>query len=536
MTESSREHLSFSGLSTIPEINNINVNNCKNDNNNNSNNLVLSKNMMLRVFLVTCQSFLLGYNIASLNAVLVKCDTVNDNGYCSQYPGTIYNSISLTDGDVQIATSLLVIGAWAGCLIGSKPAETIGRRQTLLWNCMFFIIGGIIEGISNKQCLYVGKFLTGMGTGISSVLCPLILSEISSTETRGFITTLHQLNVTIAIFTADILGFIFVNNVSHGWVYVEVFTIIPAIIQLILANYVPESPKWLLSKGKNDEAIKQIELLRPQGNNIQIEIEQLLLEVRSDTEVATWSDVFQAKKALIIGCGLMFFQAMTGINSVILYSTTIFKIAGFSSSLLATSLVGLTNVVFTMIACKLVDTMGRKILLLIGLSLMLISLIVLSIVLLAANEHQTIQGIVSVVMVLVFISGFAVGLGAVSWVILSEIMSTKLRSKAMSLFLSINWGFNLIISLFTLTLINAFGHADVNGDDIIYGAQQKNGVGRLFIFFACFTVLSWLFVFFYVPETKGTLSDLQLHQPLLSINEDDYNDNQNIIKNTNDKI
>jgi len=281
-------------------------------------------------------------------------------------------------------------------------------------------------------------------------------------------------------------------------------------------------------------------LLRPIGYNIQYEYDILLNDIKSNNNnnVATWNDVLQSKRVLLIGCGLMFFQAITGINSVILYSTTIFNIAGFHSTLLATTLVGLTNVIFTMIACKLVDSMGRKILLLIGLSLMLLSLIVLGVVLLTCNKYQTTQGIISVIMVLVFIAGFAIGLGAVCWVILSEIMTTRLRSKAMSLFLSINWGSNLIISLFTLTLINKFGNVNSNdNDDIIYKAGQKNGVARLFLVFASFTFITWLFVFFYVPETKGSNADDQLVKPLLSINDDDNNDNNDKNNNSNnDKI
>ena len=518
MSSEQREHLSFSGhvASSSSSINNDDAISTTVRSSSS-----ISMSLMIRVLLITCQSFLLGYNLASLNACVVKCDSSNgDGGYCEEYPGTIYNDVDLSDNDVQLATSLLVIGAWVGCLIGARPAESIGRRKTLLYNCLFFIVGGIIEGIADRYCLYIGKFLTGIGTGICSVLCPLLLSEISSADTRGFITTLHQLNVTIAIFAADILGFIFVNNVNHGWMYVQVFTIVPALLQLVFASLIPESPKWLLRRGQQDEAVATLTTLRQPGCSVQEEVSHLLQEVRSDSEAATWSDVFQARKALYIGCGLMFFQAVTGINSVILYSTTIFKIAGFKGTLLATSLVGLTNVVFTMVACRLVDIMGRKILLLIGLSLMFVSLVILSITLLAANSHPSTQGIVAVIMVLVFIAGFAIGLGAVCWVILSEIMSTKLRSKAMSLFLSINWGFNLIISLFTLTLINTFGNVDKNADDMMYEAEQKNGVGRLYIVFAGFTLITFLFVFIYVPETKGSTADVQLSKPLLSIDDD----------------
>lgn len=166
---------------------------------------------------------------------------------------------------------------------------------------------------------------------------------------------------------------------------------------------------------------------------------------------ATWSQVFACKKAVIVGCGLMFFSAMTGINSVMYYSSTIFGLAGFDNGIAATVAVGAINVIATAIATYLVDLYGRKQLLWVGTNIMNVSLIFLVVVLLVANDAGVAQGVFAVISVLSYVIGFAIGLGAVTWVILSEIMSTHLRSKAYGLFVSINWGVNLIIGLTTIS-------------------------------------------------------------------------------------
>lgn len=161
--------------------------------------------------------------------------------------------------------------------------------------------------------------------------------------------------------------------------------------------------------------------------------------------------MFACKRAVVIGCGLMFFSAITGINSVIFYSSTIFGFAGFDNAIAATVAVGLINFIATAVAAYLVDIYGRRQLLWVGTNAMVISLIMLAVVLLGANGTGAVQGVFAVIAVLAYVVGFAFGLGAVSWVVLSEIMSTHLRSKAFGLFVSINWGSNLVIGLTTLT-------------------------------------------------------------------------------------
>jgi MFS family permease len=171
---------------------------------------------------------------------------------------------------------------------------------------------------------------------------------------------------------ASILSYGFVTYVSHGWQYIQAFGAIPPIIMLLLKDWVPESPKWLLAQDStgatHQKVIDMFRYLRPENYNSDAEIQVILDESKKDAQVstATWAEVFKCKKAVVIGVGLMFFQAATGVNSVIFYSSTIFQLAGFSQSIIGTVIVSVVNVFLTLIAAKLIDKAGRKVLILSG--------------------------------------------------------------------------------------------------------------------------------------------------------------------------
>lgn len=511
-----------------------------------------------RALLVATQSFLFGYTFSCLNSCLVTGDD-NDGGSCyhdtdSSCPkGTIYNNLNLTTFEAQAATSLCVLGAWIGSYLGNAPCELYGRRKTLLWNNIFFIIGAILASLGNFWTLFIGRFITGIGVGVASVVSPVLLSEIASKETKGTITTLCQLGVTFAIFFASALGYGLVTYVDRGWQWMQAFGAVPAVATLVLYKYVPESPKWLLafgdkaskdsdeadnralnknygsssdgtSKKSNNKSARdcvylQLKDLRPSDWDVEKEIEEMQEEADKESkgsgdEVVSWADVLEYKQGVIIGCGLMFGQALTGINSVIFYSTTIFGLAGFNEAIIGSCTVGLVNFGITLIANQLIDTMGRKVLLNIGTTIMTCSLVCLSVVLLSPIEEH-LQGWLAVLAILLYIAGFAVGLGAVVWVVMSEVMPTRVRSKAMSLFLNINWASNLVVGALTLTAIDSLGGERDSMDDDEKDNAEKKGVAYLYIIFAGVCVLTLMFMAAYVPETKGT-SPEEVKKPLLS--------------------
>jgi len=478
--------------------------------------------MKTSALLVSLQSFLFGYVFSALNSCLVTGDQklaypCFDGSDASCPPGSIYRDLNLTTVQASLATSLVVLGAWVGSLVASYPSELYGRRWALFWNNAFFIVGALLCASGDLTSLFFGRLISGIGVGASSVLAPVMLAELAAEENRGVITTLHQVALTFAILIAALVGYGLVTYVMHGWQYTVALAVVPSLVMILGAPWIPESPKWLLAKGRREEAVVVLTRLRPVGHDVEAEIEVISKDAGvggegGDAEEgdsgggkkeATWKEVFRYRRAMIIGCGLMFFQAMTGINTVVFYSTTIFGFAGFKQAILGTTSFGVVNFVASIASASLVDAAGRKVLLSIGVNVMLAALLVLSLVLLTANDESVIQGIVAVAAVLTFVLGFAMGLGAVVWVMMSELLPTRLRMKAVSLFLSINWGFNLIVGLVTLSAIDALGGVAAGMTDDEEAQAKKRGVAFLYLFFACVTLITSLFVFFYVPETKG---------------------------------
>lgn len=219
---------------------------------------------------------------------------------------------------------------------------------------------------------------------------------------------------------------------------------------------------------------------------------------------ATWAEVFACRYQMLIGIGLGVIAAATGVNAIIFYSTQVFAFAGFDEAILATASVGAVNLLATGLATCLVDVLGRKQLLEGGLALMTGALLALALVLLMGfGMSERVQGVLAVLAVLVYVVGFAVGIGAVMWVMMCEIMEQRVRSKAFGLFISINWGINLVIGLLTLTAIDALGGRRSDMDDDEEELAQKRGVAFLFVIFGGICFLSQVFVRLYVPETRG---------------------------------
>ena len=269
-----------------------------------------------------------------------------------------------------------------------------------------------------------------------------------------------------------------------------------------------------------DEAEEALKLVRSQDFDVKSEL-QMLIQLEKDENQhreedeenePTWAEVFTCKRAVIIGIGLQLAAAFTGINTVMLYSATIFGLANVDNPVLAAAFVGIVNVISTIVSLQLMDKHGRRTLLLTGTSVMALSLIILSSILLLLNENETVQGIISVFAILVFVFGFAIGLGAVSWVVMAEVMPTRLRTKAYGMFVSISYGCNLFIGLLTLTAIHELGGAEASMDDDETDDANKKGVAYLYGIFAIICASAYVFVYTNVPETKGKNPTDFMHQ------------------------
>ncbi|MFA5105309.1 MAG: sugar porter family MFS transporter, partial [Candidatus Margulisiibacteriota bacterium] len=270
---------------------------------------------------------------------------------------------------------------------------------------------------------------------------------------------------------------------------------LPAVILLVGMIFLPESPRWLVSRGLVDKA-KQVLSRTGSGKNVDDEIRDISQTMA--VKEGGWSEVFAPwiRPALVVGIALAFFQQATGINTIIYYAPTIFEFAGFGShkvAILATVGVGTVNVLMTVVAIWLLDKLGRKPLLYIGMTGMVLSLGLLGVAFSLGSLSGALKWI-CVLSVVFYIASFAIGLGPIFWLMIAEIYPLRVRGRAMSLATVANWGFNMLVAATFLTL------------------TEKLGKAGTFWLFAAISVFGIVFCYFFVPETKGlTLEEIEQH-------------------------
>lgn len=312
------------------------------------------------------------------------------------------------------------------------------------------------------------------------------MAELAPAEYRGALVSLFQLAITIGIVVSYFVDLAFAH--SHQWRWMFAIGFIPAVGLLIGMLFLPESPRWLMLRGFTDKARQVLERVRS-PTQVDREISEIQQALRQE-KGGNWRELFAPwlKPALIIGFGMAFLQQATGINTIIYYAPTILQIAGFhhaGAAIFATAGVGVANVLFTILALPLLDSVGRRPLLLIGLTGMAIGLGSLS----YAFHHEGVQSAflkwAALGSMVLYIACFAFSLGVIVWLIISEIFPLKIRGLATSLAVAATWGINMIIAFTFLTLV------------------QKLGASGTFLIYCFICILGWLFVFFAVPETKG---------------------------------
>jgi SP family galactose:H+ symporter-like MFS transporter len=404
----------------------------------------------------------------------------------------------LSDFVQGIIVSFLLIGAVTGALIGGPTADRFGRRRTVLLAAAVFLIGALAAAFApSAGFLIFARFILGLGVGLASLVVPLYIAEIAPPDTRGALVSLNQLMITIGILVSYLVGVAFTP--IEGWRYMFGVAVIPAVILGVGMFFLPETPRWLYENGFADRARG---VLRRTLAGDEAEVEREIHEIEEirrqeeQQERVGYAELLEPwiRPALIIGIGLAIFQQITGINTVIYYAPTTLEAAGFSAggAIVATAVgVGVVNVGFTILAVFIIDRVGRKPLLLIGLVGMTVSLFLLGLVFMLGADAAAL-GLLATICLGLYIASFAISLGPVFWLMISEIYPLNIRGKAMSVASLANWGSNFIVSLTFLLLINAFGQT---GTFWLYGA-----IG----------VVTWFFVYFMVPETKGrTLEEIE---------------------------
>lgn len=410
---------------------------------------------LFAALIIAISGMLFGYNTSIISGVLLF----------------ITDAFQLTTFQEELVVSTLLIGALIGALFGGVIADRIGRKKTLFVT-IFVLLAGILmlmkaEGFS---FLLWGRFISGLAVGIISLTAPLYIAEMSPASHRGALVSLNQLFITIGILLAYVVAYLYGQHAD--WRAMFSFSLIFLSVQFVGLFFVPESPYWLLDQERIDAAGKIAAKMR--------------IEVKGGKEKikAHWSTLFQPKYRLpfFIGIGIASAQTITGINTVIYYAPRIFEHAGYSvatTALLATVLVGVVNFIMTVISLWLIDWLGRRFLLIGGLIGMGISLVLLGAALVAKLST------IAVVCMLLYVSFFALSLGPVAWLLISEIYPMKIRGRAMGVASFFNWTSNYLVSLTFLTLIQTLGPA-----------------GTFWLYAAICALALW-FVCRLVPETKG---------------------------------
>jgi SP family galactose:H+ symporter-like MFS transporter len=428
--------------------------------------------------------------ISALGGLLFGYDT----GVISGAILFIREDFALSSGRIEIVVSAVLLGAVIGAALGGSLADRIGRRPLLIVTATLFALSAIGTAVSPSVAwLIVGRMLVGVAIGAASFAAPLYISEVASVGIRGRLVSLNQVALTSGIVISFLVDYALAG--SREWRWMFGLAAIPAALLGIGMLFMPESPRWLVSHALIDRARSVLARIR---NTSDVDAEMREIHESLEQQGGGFAELIGplVRPALIVGVGLAIFQQITGINTVIYYAPTIFEFAGFKSasvSILATVGVGVVNVVMTVVAMRLLDRVGRRPLLLIGLIGMVVSLGVLGLAFTLPNL-SAVLGWVAAVCLMMYVGSFAIGLGPVFWLLISEIYPLKIRGLAMSMATLANWGANLVVALTFLTMIHALGRAPT------------------FWGYGVLGIAAWLFAYFLVPETKGrTLEEIEAH-------------------------
>jgi len=387
--------------------------------------------------------------------------------------------------------SMALWGTVLGSLAGGIPTKRIGRKNTLIWVGVLYLVSALGSGLASDPYMFsFFRFLGGVGVGASTVAAPTYISEISTAKNRGRLVAMYQFNIVFGILIAFISNFLLDGfNGTNDWRWMLGIEAIPAALYCLLIFGVPNSPRWLaVTKGNDVQALQTLELLLNDSNAAKKE----LAEIKRHTNTTSVQDnVFNGKfkKPLQLAFLLAFFNQLSGINFILYYAPVILENAGFASSdsLLSSISIGGTNLLFTFIGLYLIDKMGRK-------SLMYIGSIgyILSLLMVAYGFKTGASAEFNLFFILTFIASHAVGQGAVIWVFISEIFPNSVRAAGQAWGTGTHWVFAALITMLGEVVIDAFPG------------------WTIFAFFAAFMLLQLLFTHFMMPETKGvSLEELQ---------------------------
>ncbi|MEB0262051.1 sugar porter family MFS transporter [Mucilaginibacter sp. 10I4] len=387
-------------------------------------------------------------------------------------------------------TGSLALGCMAGSLIAGKLADNYGRRPALIVAALIFALSSVAMALSGTLNIFIlFRFAAGIGVGMSSMLSPLYISEISPAAVRGRNVAINQLTVVLGILITNLVNYSLAGWGEDAWRWMFGFGVVPSLCFLLGMLFLPESPRWQVGKGRIEKALKTFKKISSEAT-----AEQLVNEIQArerSFKVDRSSGLFSktVRPALLIGVTLAVFQQLCGINVVFNYTSVIFSSVGASldHQLLETVIIGVVNTLFTLIAMWQIDKLGRKPLIMYGSMALCVSYLILAILL------RNNAGIVWIsLFVLLPIAVYATSLAPVTWVIISEIFPNHIRGKASSFAILCLWAAYFIL-VFTFPIL-----------------AQSLGTYGPFYLYSGICLLGFLFIKYKVKETKGqSLEELE---------------------------
>ncbi|KAL6501016.1 Vacuolar glucose transporter 1 [Orobanche hederae] len=440
---------------------------------------------------------LYGYDIGATSSATISIQSATSSGI-SWY--------SLSSVEVGLITSGSLYGALIGSILAFNVADFLGRRRELVLSSVMYLVGALVTALAPTfAVLVIGRFIYGIGIGLAMHAAPMYISETAPSQIRGQLISLKEFFIVLGMVVGYVSGSLLVDTAA-GWRYMYGISSPLSLIMGLGMWWLPASPRWLLLKailGKGDVHVLRENaidcLCRLRGETIADSapqtVDEILCELSylREEQEGTLAEMFQGKclKALTIGGGLVLFQQITGQPSVLYYAATIFQSAGFSAASDATKvsiLLGVLKLVMTGVAVLVVDRLGRRPLLLGGVSGIAISLFLLG------SYYSYLDDIhaVAVVALLVYVGCYQLSFGPIGWLMISEIFPLRLRGRGLSIAVLINFGANAIV---------AFAFSPL---------KELLGAGIVFFIFGGIALLSLVFIFFIIPETKGlTLEEIE---------------------------
>ncbi len=396
-------------------------------------------------------------------------------------------------------TAAVPLGAMVAASVAGPITDRFGRRSVLMAAAFLFAVGALMAAIINTvMLLIVARFLLGIAIGMAAVAAPLYIAECAPLKSRGAMVSTYQLAITVGILVSYLTGVVIDDEAAKGmWRIMFGLGIVPGVLFLAGLALLPESPRWLVRQQRTQEARASLARLRGPAADVDGEVAEMVRSVATELNKPVGYGALldpAVRPALIVGVGLFFLQQLSGINAVIYYAPDIFSHAGFDSTktqLLATIGVGVVNVATTVLAMFLIDRLGRRPLLVVGFLGAAVTMLVIA---LGVVFPKVVPSWLIIAMLLLYIASFALAIGPLPHLLMSEIFPLRVRGPGMSMASLSNWGFNFVV-VFTFPLMLA-----------------GPGLAFTFTLFALICLGGLVFTLTRVPETTGhSLEAIERH-------------------------